>query len=410
MDKLLGKLRLVVEHSFSSLLPPIFGALVALSVIRLASAERWGEVVDVFVVAQLAAHIAAWGNKEHLLRAFSVAPDDASRAWATSLRTRAALIAPFAAAALVGYGILGQGWSPAILAPALLWIAGRIVVQSHDVVILYHRLFRAQIAVETTGTAVVLGVLLLTLPDISAAGILWLFAGVEVAKAVALRTLTGDHVSIATGARADPSLLRESAPFLLLGLSGLLGSRVDLYCVAAALDAREVARYQVLINMLLYLQALSNFILLPFVRDVYAMELRAILGLAVRFTAAGAGLSAIGVGAVAALMRYAYRLPLEPELLAIGYLYVVQMYLALPLIYALYKAGRERVVLHSNIGVVAVNLVGNVLLIPRLGLVGALLSTMVVQTAAALLYLWRVRVLAGASGGGDQSGGARQQP
>ena len=380
----------MVEHSFSSLLPPVFSALIAMAVVRIASPERWGEVVDVVVVAQLAAHIAAWGNKEHLLRAFSLKPHESGQLWTTSLTTRTVAIGPLAAAAVTIYGLWGQGWSIAVLAPALVWVGAQILAQSHDVLILYHRAFRLQIAAEVSATVVVLGALLWALPDIDAAGILWLLAGTTATKAVALRLLLAARLGDTFGAGLDFGLLRRSAPFLLLGLSGLLGSRVDLYCVAAMLDAREVARYQVLIKMLLYLQALSNLILLPFVRDIYTMGTDDILGLTWRFTALGAGLSAFGVAAVWALMAFAYQLPVGAALIAIGYAYVVQMYLALPLIYALYKDGHERVVLNANIAMVACNLAGNLVLIPRLGLVGALLSTLVVQTCGALWYLGRV--------------------
>ncbi len=327
----------------------------------------------------------AFGNKEHLLRSFSEAPERQAVDWATSLKTRSVTLAPPVALAVVGYGLFGQGWQWSLVFPCLCWIVGQVLLQSLDVTVLFHKRFRRQIAVELMGTAVTLGMLLQWLPHVSATEVVWLLAVVTAGKAVVLRLWMADvlpHVK----SEVDSSLLHRSVAFFLLGLTGLLGSRIDMYCVAGQLGDGEVARYQVLMNMLLYLQALANLILLPFLRDVYGMKLSTIRALALRFLGLGAVLSAVGVGAVWAVMTWGYALPVSGELLAYGYGYAAQIYLALPLIYGLYKAGDEMTVLQVNMAVVGLNFAGNLVLIPVMGSAGALLSSFVVQAGAAIFY------------------------
>jgi O-antigen/teichoic acid export membrane protein len=393
MKHALDKLKIVVQHSFSSVLPPVFNVVISMLVIRWRSPELWGAVVDVVVVAQLAAHIIAFGNKEHLLRLFSTDDGDGPAAWASSLRTRTSLLGPAAVVAAVAYGRWGQGWALATVAPCIVWIVGQALLQSLDVAVLFHKRFGRQIAVEVAGTATVLVVLLSSLERLDAPLILWLLATVTTAKAIVLRLWFLDVLPIQSP-QLRPGLLRESMAFFLLGVSGLLGSRVDLYCVAALLPDGEVARYQVLMNMLLYLQALSNLILLPFVREVYGMQLPKIRALSVRFLGLGAVLCAGGVAGVWVVMTHGYQLPISRTLLALGYGYALQMYLALPLVYGLYKAGRERLVLHANVVSVVLNFAGNMVMIPVMGIEGALLSSFVVQATVALVYLVAVSKLA----------------
>ncbi len=383
-----GRVATVVEHSFSSLLPPVFNVLISMLVVRIASPALWGELVDVIVIAQLGVHIIAWGNKEHLLRQFSTTDSGHGTAWLSSLVTRFTQVLPPVCAGVIGYGLWIQDWSAAVIAPCLLWIVAQSVVQSHEVVVLFHRVFKRQIAVELTGTGAIIATLIAVLPAISAVELLWLFAAVTVAKAVALHALTrrllGDLSTIA----ADGGLLRATAAFFLLGLTGMLVSRVDLYTVAALLDAAELARYQVLLNMLLYLQMMANLILMPFVRDVYGMSVADIHKLAGRFVALGAVLSAGGVAVVGLVVHYGYQMPVDAPLLAIAYGYVLQMYLAVPMMYSLFKTNSESTVLKVSVAIIATNLAGNLALIKRFGLHGALFSSFLVSFGGALFYTW----------------------
>jgi hypothetical protein len=54
----------VLLNALNSLAVPLAGPLFSFLVIRLASLDLWGEFVRALIVAQLAAHIAGWGNKD----------------------------------------------------------------------------------------------------------------------------------------------------------------------------------------------------------------------------------------------------------------------------------------------------------------------------------------------------------
>src|SRR5690242_878226 len=87
-SKIRKRALIVAANSANSLLLPLLSPLFSLLVIRLASVSLWGDFVKVLIVAQLAAHVAGWGNKDYLLREFSRGPARVAAAWQSSLFTR----------------------------------------------------------------------------------------------------------------------------------------------------------------------------------------------------------------------------------------------------------------------------------------------------------------------------------
>ncbi|MGD2157999.1 MAG: polysaccharide biosynthesis C-terminal domain-containing protein, partial [Anaerolineales bacterium] len=57
-----------------------------------------------------------------------------------------------------------------------------------------------------------------------------------------------------------------------------------------------------------------------------------------------------------------------------------------PIIYIMFRMNRQRLVLVANLTGIAINLLLNIILIPSLGLIGALLSTTVVRLIVLIFY------------------------
>jgi hypothetical protein len=175
----------VVASGAGTLGVPLLNVLVALLVVRLASVERWGEVVPLLLGVQLAAHVAGWGQKEYLLRAFSRAPAQLAAAWQTSLLTRLPLLALAGVLAAL-LGLPAHQWGL-----VLLWLLGLVLAQAHEPLVAYRRAFGLALAIDLT----TLGLLLAAIAGLAglagAAGLtldwlLLLFALVHLGKAVAL--------------------------------------------------------------------------------------------------------------------------------------------------------------------------------------------------------------------------------
>jgi O-antigen/teichoic acid export membrane protein len=373
------RLSLVITNSLNSLLLPLFNVLISLWVVRLASVDLWGAFVELLIVAQLGAHVLAWGNKEYLLRAFSFDPGRVILTWRSNLLTRLALFPAFALIVML------LSWSPVQMLLLMLWTLGLMLCQSFEVLIVYRRAFVASIWIELGAIAVMLAVITVLGARLTLDGLLLLFAGVTLGKAAALalsfrqESLAATVDSVSWQGRLDFSYFGAALPFFLLGFSGMLQSRIDLYSVSLFLPEREVGQYQVFINLMIYLQAIANFVLMPFVKSLYRLDYGAIGRVSVRLLGLGVLLAPPALLGVNWLLSRVYAIDLPPLFLLLGALYVLPVYYYLPTIYGLYKADRQNTVLWVNLSGCALNLLLSLFLVQHMGAIGALLAATLVQ-------------------------------
>ncbi len=399
----------VARHAVQRLLPMALGTALSLAVVRWHGAAVWGAWVAALLVWQLTAHVVGWGNKDDVLRRLSrdgaePGPTLRAHAW---LRLRA--LAPVAGAVMLAVGVAAD-WPFELLGLAAAWLVLRVLSQSFEALVLHEQGFLRGAAADALATLVPLLGVLAAGPS-SGAGALTreLLGGLFVAgELLRLLTLVGLFPAArqratgpgpATGGRAGRggaalatvSTLRAGLPFFLVGAAGLLGSRVDLYCVAALLPDAEVARYQVLVNALLWLQSVAGFTLTPFARDLYRLDYPALLRLLARFSGLGVLVGVAGSAGLTALVRLAYHLPMSAALSVLGAAYVAQMFVHVPAIFMLYKADRERDVLRMSVGILVVNGALNLAAIPVWGVEGALAASALTGWGAAGLYVRAAR-------------------
>jgi O-antigen/teichoic acid export membrane protein len=191
----------------------------------------------------------------------------------------------------------------------------------------------------------------------------------------------------------NPRYFALALPFFLLTFSGMLQSRIDLYAVNIFLTPTDVAQYQVFINFLLYLQAAAGFIMEPFVKSVYRLDYPAIRKISFRLALLGCLIVPPGLIALALLLTRLYEIHLPTGMYVWGALYVLPIYFYLPTIYALYKAEQQNTVITINFLGVGLNFALNLILLPRIGMEGAVISAALVSWLAFLIYLRSMRRL-----------------
>ena len=177
-------------------------------------------------------------------------------------------------------------------------------------------------------------------------------------------------------------------PFFLLSISGMLGSRADLFLVSFYMDKINVAQYSVVLNFLIYLQAVSNFILQPFMKNFYRINVQATNRMISQLFGLGILVAMIGVPSTFWICSVFFHLEFDSVFWVLGIVYVIPVYFYLPKIYYLYKIGKEKIVLFVNLSGIAINIGLNVLWLPSFGISGALLSGTLVQVMYIFLYLF----------------------
>lgn len=375
---------LIAINSLHKGLPMLLTPLVSLLVIRQASAAVWGTFVALLITVQLGTHLVAWGNDTYLLREFSRHPAGMANAWQSSLRTRLALFVGLALLALLLYP-QAAGW-------IILWGLALVLHQSCAVLVTYRRDFLLAAIVELAGSVAMLTAVFLAGQAITPDWLLRLFALTTLAKAAVLLLRYGGVVAGGYG-RFQPRYFLLALPFFLLGLGGMLNSRIDLYIIAFYFPAEEVGVYQVFSSFLLYVQALAGFILLPFVKTIYRLPYTAIRRMARALLGLGILIVPIAMIALSFLLSRLYGILLPSAFYWLGGLAVLPLFYFSPIIYALYKAEKQTTVLLVNLLGIISALILNLILLPHLGLIGAIVAMVLIKWSTLLTYTWQGRRL-----------------
>ncbi|HSH01508.1 MAG TPA: polysaccharide biosynthesis C-terminal domain-containing protein [Anaerolineae bacterium] len=371
--------RLIMANSVHSLVGIVFSPLISYLVIQRGSLRLWGELVAILVVVQLGAHIVGWGHKGYLVRAFSQQPAEVGRLWWENVATRGRVGVLFLLFLL--------WWGGEQLGLAVFWWGvGLLWYQAQDSLVVYRQRFALAAGVELTG---LIGLFLLiwwwpwalTVRDLA-----WLWALFVCLKGVCLGWGLWEGVPRGWWRGYNGRYWRLALPFFLMGFAGMIQSRIDLYAVNYYLAAEEVAQYQILINYLLYVQALANFILQPFVKVLYRLPLPAVIKIAGWLGLAGMGLTGPALWFLQWILPRWYQFELTSGLLWWGGVYIVPIYFYLPLIYLVYKNKQEYFVIGVTASSALLNLMLNIWLTPQKGLEGALMATAIANLFMFALY------------------------
>lgn len=349
---------------------PIGGLVVPWLVMhRSGSQAAWGDALRFIIPLQLFVHVAAWGSRDHLVRLFATTRAAPRVLAAQSMFTRAVVFVPV----LLVVGAIGDDmWKL-----GALWAGCGLFAASFEAVFIWQKRFGYMLLLESTALVVQCSVLLMFDP-LDTAGVLLSFCLNAVVKLALLRIWTlgqprvdapNDH-----GILSFRSHFIDALPFFLIGFSGLLASRIDLYTANALLDPVEVGQYQIIASLFVQCQALAALVVLPMTRDLLKLNVESVVRYA-RRSRLWAALGLIPTCAVAwALFRYGFGFPLAWHTLVAAALMVWPVFAYVPYINTLYKHGRERIVMWSNFAAAVISCMLTALLLPSIGPTGGLLA------------------------------------
>lgn len=377
--------RIVLVNATRHLMVPLenLGAAWLVVVFRDGAAE-WGAFVGTQIVVGLVVHVLSWGNKDWLLRRAAEEPASMGRQWQRALWARAR----FLPAALVIVFFLGHG--PGTTLWVGLWVLGAFLAQSCDAPVLISRRFKMAIAVEVASFSAVIA-LLVQPAALGEAEVIRAWAVGALVRAVLLLAVLVNRLGPGIDFRVEPEYLRAAAPFFLLGLSGMLQSKMDLYMANLFLGDAEIGRYQVIVNTFIMLQAGGAFLVVPFAKTLYRTSDKVAAAFARSVMLIGVVVTAVGVAASWVLLNRVYQFGLGPKWFVLGALLVIPVFGYATRVYRVYRAGRERAVVIISFVGAAVNLVVSVALLQILGAIGALIGSVVSQWVT-LIMIQRLEV------------------
>jgi O-antigen/teichoic acid export membrane protein len=314
-------------------------------------------MVEVLLWIGIAAHILYWGNKDFLLREFSLEPMNLHQHWHKNMHARIwmfslAFIIPFFLPITLKLKLL-----------LLVFLAARFLYQSYDVIILFKKRFATSILFESIAFLIIALWVWYNSTTITLNRLVAVYTLSEIIKALGMYLVFRKEFPLRRiGFHWE--YFRNALPFFLLGFTGLFQSKVDLICVTIFLSKTQIAQYQVYMGFLLLVQSSSSFILAPFAKNIYRLKKDSIMRIAFRLLIIGIITSAIAIPMVNYIIIKLYHFSLPMAALLSGGLFVIPVFYYSPIIYYLLKLNSQRKILLINIVGITLAFTLNMILIP----------------------------------------------
>ncbi|MEI6765816.1 MAG: hypothetical protein WCM76_09260 [Bacteroidota bacterium] len=361
--------------------PAVSGFIISILVVHYFSKELWGSVANISLWVFLFTGIASWGSKDYLLRQFSLEPSRITHVYSDSLLTRAILL-PLLSAML--YFLTGRDIMLWLYCTA--WLAARFVYTSFEPIVIFDKKFGMMAMTELTGACIVAAYLLLTPTAPVTEDIIIVLMLADILKAVFVslffyRSLSFSHSVINT------KHIIAALPFFLIGMAGLLHSRLEQLIVNTFLSDTEKAYCQVYMNLLLASMAVPSLLITPVTKSLYrasAGTFKKIRIWLLRFGIFAAPLSGIAVWCI---VKFVYQFNSGLSILVAGILFCIPVYFYFPAMYEAYKNGRQTLIMIVIASCLVAGSISGFLIIREWGITGAIYNAAFTQWLMLLILL-----------------------
>lgn len=360
----MDRLRNISINTIRGFITPVLNFLIIILGIRQFGKEDWGTLIHISVWISLLAFVLNWGSKDYLIRKYSANPSKVNHFFFSGFFSRNLLLP---------LGLVFLFFFPTQIGlSALLLVFLSHCYSSLDSLVVYHQKFGAQLTAEILGFGVVLSGIYLS-PDFTLIKFLqlyclsflikniFLFSALNIWKFQGKMVLSLDQFG-------------ESLPFFLLGLSGLLGSKADLYIVNASLPKDSISDYQLLTTAFLMLQSVSGLIISPVNKQFYRSQNQTIDKLKLIFKKIAVPIVIVGGIGIWLILEKWVKLGVDFKLYGVGLMASLPSFYYIVPVFNLYKKKQEKKVLLANVIVALSNALVTFSLLPKFGILGAMIS------------------------------------
>lgn len=377
--------KLIAAGTLNSLASPFTNILFSIIVVKIYGTGDWGSFVYYFLYASLASLVLNWGNKDYLLREISKTPAEIGALWRKSFITRLILILPLAVLFLISFPLGSAVY-------LIIWVLLLFFSQSFEVFVTFHRKFLLSFALEILSSLVMFASIIFLKDRLGFSALIYSYYLYLTIKAfVYLIYFRGDvsrRSVLPNGKLVELTLLKNSFTFFLIGITGMLSSRVDQYTVSYFLPKETLGEYQVLKNFLIYFQSAASFMILPFIKNLYRMKDDSMDKMGMRLIAAGLILIIPMITVLYIIIELVYGFRFSREVYLYSALFILPGYYSSVIIYKLFKNSRQSLVVIVSVLGIVISLALNLILIPKMQASGALVSGVVSVWVSAIIFFF----------------------
>ncbi len=380
MNKTLHRFLPIAYNGIRSILSPLISILFSFIVISYFSKELWGNFVEYLLLFFIASNICNWGSITYLMRAFSEKPKNMIQEWQQLFLARLPICFAFIVLIFFMYDIQNTLYLS-------IWLIGAFIYNSFNAVIFYNRDFLKNIGIEIVSFLVLIYLIYFHKDQMSISVLIQIYA-ISLALKAVITVLLYFQFLYFKKLHFSLSILKISFPFFLLGISGFLYSRADLYVYSFFYSGTLLGEYQVISGLLIFSQSVVTILLFPYIKNIYRLPNESILRIKKLIATYGFLLNLIIIGCIYAVLRFFFDITLTPLQFCIAIFIGFPPYLYSIHIFYLFKEKKEKVVLKINVLCLLLNLIVSVILLSlNFGVTGVLIGNMVIQLFCIYYYL-----------------------
>ncbi|MEX0291394.1 MAG: hypothetical protein AB3N14_19980 [Flavobacteriaceae bacterium] len=377
ITKLIRRLELVSLYGVSKSVEPITQLLISYVIIKQNSVDLWGEYVELFLWVNAIAIFSYFGNKNYLLKKFSLAPADSEQLWFTSLISRGLFL--IAASIL----ILSIPFFSAYKYPLVLWLVLLFFNQSFDVLVLYNKLFRFKISLALSANIVLILGVLTFVKGLSLEHLLYLIIAKNMIMAIGYCLFYPINYR-SLQFRISFQELGNSLPFFLPVLLGTIRTKVDAYYGTIFFSKTLLSKYQIFIGILGMIQLGASFAVNPFLKNFYRISENTVKKITKQYVWIGVLTAIVGVPLLYFVFQTIYGFTFSTHIYAYAFLFISTLFIHILLVNEYYKQHRQVAVVKIIFTVAIIQIFLGYFLIRDHSVDGALLVKILGQCAVVL--------------------------
>lgn len=365
-------------NTIRQLIVSVFGMAIPFLVIHFSQKEIWGSFVSILLYTLFAVQIINWGNKEYLLRLFSLLPNKIKKNYSRILYTRLPLVFLFTLGSILLFPLSYTFY-------IFIWTLGRYFNHSTEALVIYEKKFNTSILIETASFLVFLLPFYLLKDDFGIYSLLVNYSFYQFIRGTGYFLLFQKYLS-AENMKMDISYFKQAFPFFILSILGFFTSKIDVYIIDYFENRTIVANYQILNSLLVFAMSVAAFIYAPFTKNIYRNNKTTVDKIQKQLCVLGLFLVPIGLLFMHLITVFYLKTQLSFWFYSIAFLYVYPSFIYGIKIVELFKNHQEKTVIKILLTGALINtIISTILVYLNYGMSGALLGSAIAQLVQLML-------------------------
>ncbi|WP_299136643.1 hypothetical protein [uncultured Tenacibaculum sp.] len=363
---------LIILNGFRSIFSPLLSIIFSYIIVNYFSKALWGNFVEYVLFFLITNVICEWGNRSFLLRTFSENPKEMISNWQNLFLART----PIFFLTTISIVIL---FSWQLIPFLILWLLGIFIYNSILSITYYYRDYFISVIIEAFGFIIIISQLIIYQENLNLTILIRSYSIGIIFKMI-LSIIYYSKFFYFKSLKIKFKILKTSFPFFILGLTGFLHSKIDVYTYSLFHKGQPLGEYQIISGFFVFASSFISLLLFPFIKNFYRLKSNSILKLKKIIIRYGIFINLVIILIIHNVLRLGFQIYLSPIQISIGYLISFPPYVYTTHIYHLLKIKKENIVVKISLYSFLLNLVISLtLLYLDYNITGILLASAIAQ-------------------------------